>query len=240
MIEIVPETGSTNSDLLERLAHGEHVNEGDWLIADRQSAGRGRQGRAWSDGHGNFMGSTIVRRRPGDPPAPTLALLAGLALHEAAIPLVPEPYRLRLKWPNDLLYDAAKLAGILLEGQGDAVVVGIGVNLVSAPDLPDRATLAFASFGPPPDRDRFANELARIFDSELERWRTYGLAPLMRRWMAAAIAPGTALTVHDGGAEPLSGAFAGLGPDGSLLLRLPDGATRTIHAGDVMLADRRT
>lgn len=240
MIEFIAETGSTNTDLLQRLRAGERVPEGYWLVADRQSAGRGRQGRAWSGGLGNFMGSTAVHRQASDPPAPTLALVAGVALHEATQSLVPEPGRLRLKWPNDLLYGRAKLAGILLEGQGEAVVVGIGVNLASAPELPDRETLSFAAFGPAPDRDLFAETLMGLFDRELERWRTYGLEPLIRRWTAAALPDGTPLTVHDGAAEPVSGVFAGLAPDGSLLLRLADGATRSIHAGDVMLADTRT
>ncbi|QYU66767.1 hypothetical protein J4558_17585 [Leptolyngbya sp. 15MV] len=112
MIRAVAETGSTNTDLAERLRGGERVPEGEWLVADRQFAGRGRQGRAWSDGKGNFMGSTVVHRIEGDPPAPSLALLAGLALHEVATPLVPDPTRLTLKWPNDLLHDRAKLARV--------------------------------------------------------------------------------------------------------------------------------
>lgn len=238
MIETVAETGSTNTDLLDRLRAGERVPEGFWLVADRQSSGRGRQGRAWTGGSGNFMGSTVVHRMPTDPPAPSLALLAGLALHETVSALVPDARLLRLKWPNDLLYGQAKLAGILLEGQGDAIVVGIGVNLAHAPEVPGRKILACSAFGPAPDRDLFADMLAAGFDRELERWRTYGLEPLLRRWQAAALPEGTALTVHDGTAEPVSGTFAGLAADGSLLLRMADGATRSIHAGDVMLADQ--
>lgn len=237
MIEIVPETGSTNSDLLTRLRTGEPLAEGDWLVADRQLAGRGRQGRQWSDGSGNFLGSTTVHIRPGDPSAPTLALLAGLALYETALPMVPDPSALHLKWPNDLLYRRAKLAGVLLEGQGDRVVVGIGVNLAVAPNLPGRETCAFAHFGPAPDRDLFAEALAATFARELDRWRTYGLAPIMRRWQAATLPAGTALTVHDPDGRSLTGAYAGLTEGGSLLLRLADGATHTVHAGDVMLAD---
>ena len=237
MIDIVPETGSTNSDLLDRIRTATQVLEGDWLVADRQVSGRGRQGRRWSGGLGNFMGSTAVHCRSADPPAPTLALLAGLALHEATSPMVPDPVALRLKWPNDLLYGRAKLAGILLEGQGDWVVVGIGVNLAVAPELPDRETCAFSSFGPAPDRNLFAETLAQTFAMELDRWRTYGLEPVLRRWQAAALPLGALLTVHDPDGQGLTGAYAGLTAGGSLLLRLPDGATHTVHAGDVMLAD---
>jgi BirA family biotin operon repressor/biotin-[acetyl-CoA-carboxylase] ligase len=235
LIRTVAETGSTNTDLAERLRNGERMAEGEWLVADRQVAGRGRQGRAWSDGTGNFMGSTVVHRAGGDPHASSLALVAGLALHEAATPLVPDPTRLTLKWPNDLLHGRAKLAGILLEGVGDAIIVGIGVNLASAPSLPDRETAAFTSFGPAPDRDAFAHALAASFDRELERWRTFGLEPLIRRWQAAGTPAGTPLAVHDAGAVPVEGTFAGLAADGSLLLRLADGATRAVHAGDVTL-----
>jgi len=110
------------------------------------------------------------------------------------------------------------------------------VNLASAPDVPDRETATFASFGPAPDRDLFAHALAASFDRELERWRTFGLEPLLRRWQAAGTPVGTPLSVHDAGAERIAGTFAGLGADGSLLLRLPDGATRAVHAGDVTLA----
>ena len=80
MIRTVAQTGSTNADLAARLAAGDVVPEGDWLVADRQTAGRGRQGRPWSDGAGNFMGSTVVHPGPGDPPVPTLALVAGLGV----------------------------------------------------------------------------------------------------------------------------------------------------------------
>ncbi|MBX7493175.1 biotin--[acetyl-CoA-carboxylase] ligase [Qipengyuania sp. 1NDW9] len=237
MIHTVPETGSTNADLAARLRAGEALGEGYWLVADRQTAGRGRQGRTWFDGHGNFMGSTIVRPHERDPAPSSLALLAGVALYEAVVPLISTPGNLSLKWPNDLMLGGAKLAGILLEREGDAIIVGIGVNLAAAPDLPDRRTVALSSYGPAPDRDTFASSLASGFDRELERWRTYGLDPLVRRWESIAHAHGTPLNVHPPGEEPISGAFAGLTEAGALRLRLAGGEERVIHAGDVMLAE---
>ncbi|HEX4847784.1 MAG TPA: biotin--[acetyl-CoA-carboxylase] ligase, partial [Novosphingobium sp.] len=232
----VPETGSTNADLAARLVGAEGLGEGTWLVADRQTAGRGRQGRTWFDGHGNFMGSTVVRPGPGDPPAASLALLSGLAVHEAVAPLIPPPATALLKWPNDVMVGPAKLAGILLERVGDAVIVGIGVNLAQAPDVKGRQTVALSAFGPAPDRDHFASALARQFDLELERWRAYGLDPLIRRWQAAAHPPGTPLLVGEPGEAALEGRFAGLTGDGALQLRLADGTTRVIHAGEVRLA----
>lgn len=240
MIRTVPVTGSTNADLAARLAAGEAVPEGEWLVADRQQAGKGRLGRTWFDGAGNFMGSTLVHRLPGDPAAGTLALVAGLAVHSAAAPLIAPPQRAELKWPNDLMIGTAKLCGILLEAGGNHVIVGIGVNLAAAPDLPDRRTIALSAFGPAPDRDHFAAVLAAAFDTELARWRTYGLAPVVNRWLAAGHPLGTPLQVGEPGEASLNGSFAGLAEDGALQLRLDDGTTRVIHAGEVRLSEDRS
>lgn len=234
-IEIVRETGSTNADVLARLAAGEGLSEGFWLIADRQSGGRGRQGRAWLDAPGNFVGSTVVRITPHDPPAASLSFVAALATYEVVVPYLATPQGLRLKWPNDLLLGGAKLSGILLERSGDAAVIGIGVNLAGAPELADRSTRHLAEVGPAPDRDRFAHELAASFDRELDRWRQFGLEPILSRWLAAAHPPGSPLSVHAADGSTIAGAFDGLEPDGALRLRLADGSVRVIHAGDVEL-----
>jgi len=237
LIRTVPETGSTNADLLAALRNGEALQEGAWLVADRQVSGRGRQGRSWHDGHGNFMGSTIVRTQPGQPAAHTLSLLAAVALFDTIHALLPTLHRLVLKWPNDLLIGDAKLSGILLEAERDAVVIGIGVNLVSAPDLPDRKSAALTQFGPAPDRDAFAETLAAHFATELDRWRTYGLEPLIRSWNAASMPRGTPISVHEPDEGKVRGLFDGIEPDGSMRLRLADGNVRVIHAGDVILAE---
>jgi BirA family biotin operon repressor/biotin-[acetyl-CoA-carboxylase] ligase len=232
-IHTVAETGSTNADLLTRLAAGERLAEGTWLVADRQTAGRGRQGRRWLDEPGNFMGSTLVRLRQGDPAAPTLSFVTALAVYEAVLARLQQPERLRLKWPNDLELAGSKLAGILLEREGSHAVIGIGVNLAAAPAVPGRAVRSLAQHGPAPDRDAFALALAASFERELAQWREYGTRPLLARWLAAAHPLGTPLSVHDAGGAAVSGTFDGLGPDGALRLRLADGATRVIHAGDV-------
>ncbi|TNE56918.1 MAG: biotin--[acetyl-CoA-carboxylase] ligase [Sphingomonadales bacterium] len=235
MITFVEQTGSTNADLLARLRANEHVREGDWLVARRQDAGRGRQGREWFDGAGNFMGSTVVHPAPNDPPAHSLALVTGLAVYEAVLPHCPDPAKLMLKWPNDVLLRGAKLAGILLESAQGSVVVGIGVNLRAAPQLADRATISLAEITAAPAVEDFAERLAASFDAELERWRSHGLELLLRRWTAAAHPQGTSLNVHGTAGELQSGKFAGLDPHGSLLLELADGKTITVHAGDVSI-----
>ena len=160
-----------------------------------------------------------------------------VALFDTIQELLPTPHRLVLKWPNDLLIGDAKLSGILLEAERDAVVIGIGVNLVSAPDLADRKSAALTQFGPAPDRDAFAESLATHFATELERWRTYGLEPLIRSWTAAGTPKGTTVSVHEPDGGKVSGKFDGLEADGSMRLRLADGTSRVIHAGDVILAE---
>lgn len=233
LIETVQETGSTSVDLAARLNAGDNLPEGSWLVADRQTAGRGRLGRSWIDGAGNFMGSTVVHLRHGDPSPDTLALVAGLALHAVISPLVDSAI---LKWPNDVLVGGAKLAGILLERVDDAVIAGIGVNLVQAPELADRRTVALADLGVGIERNAFAAEIARQFGEDLHRWRSYGLAPIVRRWEAAGHSVGTALSVDEPDGTRLAGQFAGLTEGGALQLRLADGSLRVMHAGEVRIA----
>lgn len=205
--------------------------EGDWLVALEQSAGRGRQGRQWLGKSGNFYGSTLVELTRGDPPAHSLSLATGLALIEAvdaAVPGLP----LLLKWPNDLLLDGAKLAGILLERQGDRVVAGFGVNLAAAPELPGRRT---AHLGGRLSPEAFAPLLAGAMNRLLVLWRTAEPREFARAWLARAHAAGTELKVHGADSEVVRGRFDGIEPDGTLRLRLDDGTVRAIHAGDVEL-----
>lgn len=232
MLETVAETGSTNADLLARLKAGEVVAEGHWLVADRQDAGRGRAGRVWSDGQGNFMGSTVAVLRAADPLPQTLALVAGLAVHRTVSALLPGA-ELLLKWPNDLLLGGAKLAGVLLERHGDAVVVGIGVNLMQAPALADRRTTCLAALGCTMTRDEFAVRLAQEWLAALTRWHL-GEWPVLRQdWLSRAHPTGTLVSVKDREQGELTGAFAGIDDDGVAYLRLADGQRHAIHAGDV-------
>jgi BirA family biotin operon repressor/biotin-[acetyl-CoA-carboxylase] ligase len=236
LIEYLAETGSTNADLATRIRADELVSEGHWLVTDRQIAGRGRGGRAWFDGLGNFMGSTLVRPGHGDPPAGTLALIVGLAVQQVVAHFLPGDQVAMLKWPNDVMVGTAKLAGMLLEREGDAVVLGIGVNLAVAPEVEGRETIALSAFGPAPDRDQFGGELARCFELELERWRSFGIGPIVNRWHQVGHPIGTSLEVGEPGEDPLYGTFAGLTADGALQLHLVDGTTRIIHAGEVRFA----
>jgi BirA family biotin operon repressor/biotin-[acetyl-CoA-carboxylase] ligase len=204
--------------------------EGEWLVALIQDAGKGRQGRLWQSLDGNFFGSTLVQLRAGGPAAPSLALAAGLALIEAADTAAPGR-DLMLKWPNDLMLGTAKLGGILLERSGDRVVAGFGVNLAKAPAIEGRAT---ADLGGAISPQAFAPLLAASFARLLAAWRSAEPEAFARAWLARAHPIGTALTVHSGKDETVSGTFAGIDPDGALRLEI-QGETQVIRAGDVFL-----
>ena len=228
-IRIVEQTGSTNADLLADTT----AIEGDWLVALRQSSGKGRQGRQWQSLDGNFAGSTLVRLRDNDPPPATLALAAGLALIEAADAAAPGRAT-QLKWPNDLMLDGAKLGGILLERAGDRVVAGFGVNLAASPHIEGRATTSLdGSISPEVFAPLLAASLARL----LTAWRSADPAAFVEAWALRAHPIGTPITVHSAPGEQLAGRFDGLAPDGALRLRLDDGRIERIHAGDVTLAN---
>lgn len=234
MIRTVAETGSTNADMIALAAAG--AGDGLWLRAERQTSGRGRQGRDWQSPVGNLHASSLVRLRPHDPPAATLALVTAVALHEAVTVYLPgDAPPAMVKWPNDLLVAGAKFSGILLERAGDAVVIGIGVNIAAAPVLPDRTTVSLADLGVDVRAGDFLETLAAAFDVWLGRWRTMGIAPVRDRWMAHAHPPGTPLRAQLPDGSLVEGLFDRLESDGALILRLADGTVRVIHAGDVFL-----
>jgi BirA family biotin operon repressor/biotin-[acetyl-CoA-carboxylase] ligase len=157
--------------------------------------------------------------------------VAGLALIEAldtARPSLP----LLLKWPNDLLLGGVKVAGILLERQGDRVVIGFGVNLAAAPQIAQRSAAHLGGMIAP---EAFAPLLAGSMSRMLRLWRSSDPADFARAWLARAHPAGTELSVHGADSEIVRGRFDGIDPEGTLRLRLPDGTVRAIHAADVTL-----
>jgi BirA family transcriptional regulator, biotin operon repressor / biotin---[acetyl-CoA-carboxylase] ligase len=229
--------GSTNDWLLQ---HAPDSPDGHWVIADRQTAGRGRRGRAWSDGAGNLMASVLVR---AEGPVQQLSFVAALALHDALVasggPLLkdlgsatPAP-RLSLKWPNDVLLDGVKVSGILLERAGDAIVIGFGVNIASYPEGTERPATSLAAARWPAIAPVDLLALLMLAFAELRQlWATQGFAPLRSRWLAHAAGLGGRIVARLGD-ETLEGCFDGLEADGALALRLDDGSLRPVHAGEV-------
>lgn len=193
-------------------------------------------GRQWVSPAGNVYASTIVRLRDGDPPAATLSFVAGLAVYYTIAEITGD-LPIQIKWPNDILNgDGEKLAGILLEREGSAVIVGIGVNLVYSPENIDRPASSLRQMGfdvPPPQI--FVEGLAHHMAHYVALWREAGTVPILKEWQARAHPPGQeiAATLPDG--QKLQGEYRGLDENGALMLGLADGKVHAIHAGDVFL-----
>jgi BirA family biotin operon repressor/biotin-[acetyl-CoA-carboxylase] ligase len=213
---------------------GQGASEGLWLRADSQTGGRGRLNRDWESPEGNLYSSTLIRLQADDPPAPTLALVAAVAVWQAIDSVLPG--RARIKWPNDIMIGSAKLSGMLLERSGDAVVLGIGVNIMAHPaNLPRPTTSLWAQGAVECTAACLLETLADRFAALLLSWRTYGLGPIRSAWIAAAHPPGTPLHISLPDGEALDGQFQDMDDGGALILRLADGGVRAIHAGDVFL-----
>lgn len=234
-IETVAQTGSTNADLLSRLQAGEIIAEHHWLRALSQTSGRGRLGRQWHSDFGNLYCSSVVQTYPSDPSAHTLSFVAALAVFDTLAEFLSNVPALRLKWPNDVEVDQAKIAGILLERHADNVVIGIGINVTHAPDIPDRRTISLASESDCDqiDAERVLLKLATAFAKHLTRWRGEGLAGTIATWTRRAHIIGERLIVSNPDGTKITGTYHAIAEDGALRLRLADGTLTQIYAGDI-------
>jgi BirA family biotin operon repressor/biotin-[acetyl-CoA-carboxylase] ligase len=225
----------STSDLLRRLAAAGEP-DGLAVLARRQTAGRGREGRSWHSEEGNLHVSLLLRPDAPAAEAPRWALLGGVALAEALSAFLPDRDSIRLKWPNDLLLGGAKLAGMLCEGSArdgriEWIVLGLGANLARAPDLADRPTTCLAAHAPPPDPEAAAVALV----GAVERWRRrmaeQGIGPLLDAWQRRGPRQGAELTLRSGAGET-TGLYRGLDGDGALLIET-DGRTRRFATGEL-------
>lgn len=233
-----PVTGSTNDDAAALARRGEP--EGTVVVADAQTAGRGRLGRGWVSVRGlNLYMSVLLR--PAVPPgaAPQLSLVAGVAVARA---IEAEGVETRIKWPNDVLLGGRKVCGILTELEAEAdrvefVIVGIGVNLNSRPEhfppeLRDIATSVGLAAGRPVERARFAARLLGELEHCYDRYIEAGFGALAGEWNGRSALTGRRVTVAGAARDAVSGSCAGIDGDGALLL--VEGATRhRVLAGDV-------
>jgi BirA family biotin operon repressor/biotin-[acetyl-CoA-carboxylase] ligase len=228
--------GSTNAEAL-RLA-GEGQRGPLWVTAARQTAGRGRRGRSWVSEPGNLYATLLLTDPAPAEHWPQLSFVAALAIHDAvaelAVGLKP---RLAIKWPNDLLLDGAKFAGILIEGghagRAGAVAMGIGVNCASHPTRTNypATDLAGAAVSP---AALFAVLSAKMVVRQAQWNAGQGFATIRSDWLARAAGLGEEVRVQLADCE-IAGRFEALDATGGLQLRLPDGGVTTIAAGDVFL-----
>lgn len=202
-----------------------------WIVARVQTQGRGRRGRDWVSETGNLFATHLthaLRERAGE-----LTFAAALATADTVAALAPSR-NVQVKWPNDVLLNGRKTAGILLEAFApDALAIGIGINLAHCPEGTEfPATSIKNETGVAPTPEAAITRLAAFMASWYERWTREGMAGLRDAWLARASHRGK--TVHARlEREEITGVFDDLDPNGALVLRMPDGATRRIAAGDV-------
>lgn len=238
-LEVHGEIGSTSDPCIAAATAG--VPEGLAVLARRQTGGRGSRGRTWQSPVGNMYLSFLLRPDMRVTEAGIWPLLVSLALHDVVRPLLPDGVALTLKWPNDLLLDGAKMAGILLDlgggdgGRMDWLVVGSGVNLAVAPEVPGRRTASVAGVGGVvPDVAVFARDFLAALNRRMAECAAGGIAVIHAAWLARAHPVGTALAVTFGGQE-VRGTFGGLSAEGHLVLETESGP-RTLSTGEVLLA----
>lgn len=237
-LEVHDSLPSTSDLCIERAEAGEA--DGLAVLARRQTRARGSRGRAWSEPPADNLALSVLLRPEGALHQPALwPLVAGLALQQALSHDHRGTPPLTLKWPNDVLLAGRKLAGILVErstgGGRDWLVIGFGANLAAAPRLPDREAACLAELGPPPAPEQVALRLLEALGSWRLAWRHGGFAAIREAWLARAQPPGTPISAEVRGARR-SGFFAGLAPDGALLLQL-DGRQERIDTGEILLLD---
>jgi BirA family transcriptional regulator, biotin operon repressor / biotin---[acetyl-CoA-carboxylase] ligase len=241
-IEVVESTGSTNADLLARALRGEP--EGTVLAAEEQRAGRGRMGRAWTSPPRAALTFSLLLK-PAVPPARRgwLPLLTGVAV--AAAVTRAAGVETGLKWPNDLLAANAKLAGILAEAAGDAVIVGIGLNVSTEPTefpgprpgaLP--ATSLRAAGAAAPNREDILLAILAGFERWYRVWQQAGGDPdrsgLRPEYTRLCATIGRTVRAELPGGQALSGSAVGVDSDGRLLVLLSSGSEVAVAAGDVV------
>lgn len=227
---VLPEIDSTNAEGFRRAASFAGPT---WILAGVQTAGRGRRARPWSSPRGNFHGTLVLK--PTEPPE-TVALrsfVAALALRDALVTVTGLPQSFALKWPNDVLCNGGKLAGILLESQGlngpDAVLsIGIGVNLIAAPDasqvevgaVPPVSLLQETGLRLTPEA--FLDALAPAYADWEATFTTEGFAPLRDAWLSHAARLGETIRARTG-TETREGVFQTIDSAGNLILRMTHG-----------------
>lgn len=209
-----------------------------WVRADRQTAGRGRRGRVWQSPPGNLLATLLLKPdRPAGECA-QLSFVAALAVVDTVARVLPSS-DIRVKWPNDVLADGRKIAGILLESAsgGERVppwlAIGIGVNLAHHPEDAEFPAVSVAALGaaPPSPRDALLH-LAASFSKWYDIWRADGFAPIRDAWLARAAKLGERIRARLTN-EETAGVFEGIDETGALILREAQGRTRLIAAGDV-------
>lgn len=227
------EIDSTNEEARRLAAAGEVGPL--WLTALRQTAGRGRRGRPWEMAGGNLAATLLLRPSRPQGEWAQLSFVIAVAAADAATGFVPEA-RVALKWPNDVLADGKKLAGILLEtanGPAPALAIGIGMNLAHHPEGTEFPATSLAALRKTvPSADEALAALAAEFAKWYEVWRTQGFEAIREAWLARAMGLGTRIRARLA-TEERCGTFEGIDENGALLLNEGFGRASVLPAADI-------
>ncbi|WP_306132450.1 biotin--[acetyl-CoA-carboxylase] ligase [Roseivivax marinus] len=232
---VLDETDSTMAEAARRAGT---LAGPEWVMARRQTAGRGRRGRAWANPEGNFAATLVLQPREAPGLVALRSFVAALALFDAMVAVTGRADPFALKWPNDVLLNGGKVAGILLETHaGGALSIGIGVNLVAAPDAAEveagavRPVSLMAETGAAVGPEDFLDQLAQAYAAREASFVTYGFAPIREAWLSRAARLGETVTARTGTSETV-GRFETVDPSGNLVLMTPKGRVG-IAAADV-------
>jgi BirA family biotin operon repressor/biotin-[acetyl-CoA-carboxylase] ligase len=233
---------TTDSTMAEAARQAAILTAPTWICALDQTAGRGRRGRVWAMPPGNFAASLVMRPEGTPGHAALRSFVAALALRDALIAVTARPEGLALKWPNDVLLNGGKVAGILLESTGagariDSLVIGIGVNLAAAPDaaMLEPGAMAPVSLagetGVLVTPEEFLTHLAQSFARWDHQFATYGFGPIRTAWLQHAARIGQVITARTTRDE-ITGTFIDMDMEGYLVLETPKGRQQ-IAAADI-------
>lgn len=233
-VQVLDEIDSTILEARRRAERGEVAPV--WLVAKRQTAGRGRRGRSWASLEGNLFATLLFNTERPPAEIALLGFATGVAIAESFDEILGGGHA-TLKWPNDVFLDGAKAAGIMLDSGGHWVALAFGVNLAAAPEALDQPTTSLRALLPPDAAAPAPLEFLSLLRPKLERWSarivSEGFEPLRAAWLSRAHGLGQSVRVLQGGSA-LEGRIAGLSPRGELELETPSGR-RLIAAGDVLL-----
>lgn len=236
---VLAEVDSTNAEAA-RIA-GDLAGP-EWILGLRQTKGRGRRGRGWHDPKGNFAATLVMRPSESADKVALRSFVASLALYEAFVAATGRETAFTLKWPNDVLCHGGKIAGILLEsagvGQGVGhIAIGIGVNLIHAPDPEDLESGAVAPVsllgetGVRLEPEAFLDLLAPAYARYEAQFTTYGFGAIREAWLARAARLGEVITARTGTSEE-TGTFETVDETGNLVLNTSNGR-RAIPAAEI-------